>query len=220
MRCSRCGEENAAGDRFCSSCGIALVSANPAAAITCLRCRAPLSPQERFCGECGSPVSTGELNEVIKSDVDLFPLYGVTLGKTTVEELARLGEKTISIDKNTGAPYRYYVIRATNFWYNGAGIAEHIYIARGIYPIPEQWRALGFDWNISYRQWLTLLQRLRYSITVDEPPQVVEYSGHDSFSARISATKQPLMLTLDFNYNEGTTSDSKKTLYSIMVKAP
>ena len=220
MRCFSCGEENAPGDRFCSSCGTALASVKPVAAKTCGRCRAPLSPQDRFCPECGSPVSTSERVEVNKSDVDLFPLYGITLGQTTVEELARLGEKTISIDKNTGAPYRYYVIRGTNFWYNEAGIAEHIYIARGIYAIPEPWRALGFDWNISYNQWLALLQRLRYFITVDEPPQIVEYSGHDSFSARIAATKQAIMLTLDFNYNEGTSTDAKGTLYSITVKAP
>ncbi len=220
MRCSGCGEDNAQGGRFCGSCGAALGSVTPAMVITCVQCRAPLSPEERFCGECGSPVSPSELKEVSKSDVDLFPLYGVTLGKTTVEELARLGEKTISIDTDTGAPYRYYVIRGTNFWYNEAGIAEHIYIARGIYPIPEQWQALGFDWNISYNQWLTLLQRLRYFITVDEPPHIVEYDGHDSFSARIAATKQPIVLTLDFNYNEGTTTDSKRTLYNISVKAP
>jgi hypothetical protein len=220
MRCASCGEENTQTDRFCSSCGTALVSASPAAAKTCSRCRARLSPEERFCGECGSPVSTSEGVEVNKGDGDLFPLYGVTLGKTTIEDLARLGEKTTSIDKNTGAPYRYYVICGTNFWYNEAGIAEHIYTARGIYPIPEQWQALGFDWNISYSQWLTLLKRLRYLITVEQPPQIVEYRGHDSFSARILATKQPIMLTLDFNYNEGTTTGSNKTLYSINVKAP
>ena len=219
MRCSSCGEENAQTDRFCGSCGAALVSVTPAAARTCGHCRAPLSPHEHFCGECGAPASTTGLEDASKSGVDLLPLYGVTLGKTSVAELARLGTKTISIDRETGSPSRYYVIRGTNFWYNEAGIAEHIYIARGIYPIPEQWQALGFDWNISYSQWLSLLQRLRYFITVAEPPQIVEYSGHDSFSANIAATKGPITITLNFNYNEGTTTDSKKTLYSISVKA-
>jgi hypothetical protein len=151
---------------------------------------------------------------------DLFPLYGVTLGKTTVEELAQLGERSRSIDKGTGAPYAYYVIQETNFWYNESGVADSVYIARGVYPIPERWKALGFDWAISYRQWLELVRRLGYAITAQEPPRIVKYEGHDSFSATIVAAKEGWhAVTLNFDYNEGTGADSRRTLYSINVKA-
>jgi hypothetical protein len=172
---------------------------------------------------CGYPVSTPQTDGAIESDTALFPLYGVTLGKTTVEQLARLGVRTSSIDKNTGKPYKFYVINETNFWYNDNGIADHMYIARGIYPIPEPWRALGFDWDISYNQWITLLQRLGYSVTISKPPSVVMYQGHNSFSAEIIATKGteiPMEIKLDFNYSEGTTTDSKGTLYSIGISVP
>jgi hypothetical protein len=166
-------------------------------------------------------VSSGDPNDYREGSVDLFPLHGVTLGETTVEELARLGTRTTSIDKNTGAPYRYYVICGTNFWYDDSGIAGQIYIPRGVYSIPDPWKSLGFDWDVSYEQWLQLLRRLGYSITLEEPPRIVKYEGHDCFSAKILATKpaRPL-IRLDFNYNEGSQADSKGTLYSISVKAP
>jgi hypothetical protein len=112
------------------------------------------------------------------------------------------------------------VVRGTNFWYNDAGIADQIYIARGIYSIPEPWRNLGFDWDISYEQWLQLLRGLGYSITLEETPRVVKYEGHDSFSAKILATRPAgPVISLDFNYNQGSRADSRATLYSITVKA-
>jgi zinc ribbon protein len=183
----------------------------------CTNCNAELYPGDLFCGMCGHPISTPQTEEANESDIDLFPLYGVTLGKTTVEQLARLGVRTSQIDKNTGKPYQYFVINGTNFWYNDSGIAHYMYIARGIYPIPEKWRALGFDWDISYNQWINLLERLGYSVTIAEPPHIVIWQGHDSFSAKIVAIKGTIKIELGFDYSEGTTTDSKGTLYNISV---
>jgi hypothetical protein len=216
MRCSACGEQNSEKDRFCGSCGSAL-------ALSCAHCGAAIPVDDQFCGECGTLRDSGGRTAVIAeiSKTDLFPLYGVTLGKTTVEQLAQLGERTTSIDKTTGLAYQSYVIREVDFWYNKAGVASDMYIAKGISSIPEQWRALGFDWDIPYNQWLALLRRLGYSITVEQSPRVVTYDGHDSFSARIVATKRAKpLIKLDFNYNNGSKTDSKGTLYSISVKAP
>jgi hypothetical protein len=183
-------------------------------------CNAELYPGDRFCGACGRPVSTQQQAHATENASDLFPLYGVTLGETTTRQLAQLGQRARLIDKNTGAPYQCYVIHGIDFWYDKAGIAESMYLVRSSDPIPEQWRTLSFDWEISYNQWLILLQRLGYSITVKVPPHVVKYSGHDSLSAKITATKQthiPVKIELDFNYSEGTKTDSKGTLYSIRV---
>ncbi|MBI3750663.1 MAG: AAA family ATPase [Chloroflexi bacterium] len=47
MTCSRCGTENRAGRKFCSSCGAGL-------ALGCPTCGAAYEPGERFCGECGT----------------------------------------------------------------------------------------------------------------------------------------------------------------------
>jgi Double zinc ribbon/Adenylate and Guanylate cyclase catalytic domain len=47
MRCSKCGRDNRAGRKFCTSCGTPLVAA-------CPKCGAPIQPDESFCGECGA----------------------------------------------------------------------------------------------------------------------------------------------------------------------
>jgi hypothetical protein len=185
-------------------------------------CNAELDPGDMFCGRCGLPVSTYQSRDVSETSGDLFPLFGVTLGETTVDQLARLGKRSSMINKNTGRPYEYYEINKINFWYQTHNIAETIYIARGIHPIPEPWNALGFDWNISYNQWVGVLQRLGYSVTIVEPPKIVEYEGHNSFSAQISASKQariPIEIQLNFNYNQGISADSQGTVYGITVKA-
>ena len=47
MHCSKCGHENAAGQKFCGNCGNSLAAA-------CSNCGAENPPGNRFCGECGS----------------------------------------------------------------------------------------------------------------------------------------------------------------------
>src|SRR5215469_11035671 len=47
MRCSKCGRDNRAGRKFCTSCGTPLAAA-------CPNCGAPIQPDESFCGECGT----------------------------------------------------------------------------------------------------------------------------------------------------------------------
>jgi len=194
IRCMACGGENAQGDQFCGSCGATLAQVAAPSAATCTRCGAPLSKDERFCGDCGNPREASEraliTTEISGRNIGLFPLYGVTLGKTTVKQLAMLGERTKSINKQTKKPYTCYTIHGTDFWYNEAGVSDHIYIAKGIDSIPNQWEALDFDWGNSYNHWVAVLRRLGFSITVEQPPQVVKYSGHDSFSAKIVATRQ------------------------------
>jgi hypothetical protein len=185
-------------------------------------CNAQLYPSDLFCGKCGRPVSTCPPVGTSENASDLFPLYGVTLGETTVDQLTRLGTRSGVISKEAGKPYDYIVISGTNFWYHGGSVAESIYIARGIHQIPERWKALGFDWNISYNQWVSLLQRLGYSVRIEEPPQVVRDGDHDSLRAGVSAVKReraPIEIQLNFNYSRGTTTDSQGTLYSIFVKA-
>jgi len=48
MKCSKCGQENRTGAKFCSECGAHLVS-------VCTKCGVQLSPTSKFCSECGHP---------------------------------------------------------------------------------------------------------------------------------------------------------------------
>jgi class 3 adenylate cyclase len=46
MRCSKCGSDNPAGNKFCGDCGVPLVT-------VCPQCGADNPPGKRFCGNCG-----------------------------------------------------------------------------------------------------------------------------------------------------------------------
>ena len=59
MSCPACGEENADGARFCSSCGTAL-GAGPE---TCAVCGAELPAGARFCASCGAAVERADESE-------------------------------------------------------------------------------------------------------------------------------------------------------------
>jgi len=98
---------------------------------------------------------------------DLFPLFGVTLGKTTVDEIARLGQRTPSIDESTGEPYHCYRVLGCSFWYNEeTSVVNSIYIRRRE-SMPGKWAELGFSWEKSSSEWFETLRRLGFS--VDEP---------------------------------------------------
>src|SRR6516162_8852148 len=55
MRCSKCGAENPAGQRFCGNCAAAL--ANP-----CPKCHADNPAGQRFCGQCGTALAATEVS--------------------------------------------------------------------------------------------------------------------------------------------------------------
>jgi hypothetical protein len=163
---------------------------------------------------------------------DLFPLHGVTLGKTTTQELARLGKKATSINSSTGNPFRYYEINEINFWYNDAGVADSVYLTNSwMAPdsMPERWQRLGWDWDLSYNSWIRLLRQQGYSITIVDSPRIIKKEGRDHFIAEILAVKRtgiPLEVKLEFGKNildivgnGGTSTDSKATLSSINVRA-
>src|SRR5215469_15725921 len=52
MRCSKCGRDNHAGSKFCTSCGTPLIA-------SCPKCGARTQPDEKFCGNCGAPLDGG-----------------------------------------------------------------------------------------------------------------------------------------------------------------
>jgi hypothetical protein len=143
---------------------------------------------------------------------ELFPIYGVTLGKTTVSELGRLGTK--------GKYFDYYKIRGFNFWYEN-NVASKMDLVQLEGKLPEIWTSLGFDWGLSFNKLTELLKLLGYSVNVTKSPMIKHYSGHDSFFADIEATKFsgiPTKIQFGFRYSKGTTADSLGTLYKMTVQ--
>ena len=148
------------------------------------------------------------------SETDLFPLYGIVLGKTTVEELSALGVKS--------SRFNYYDVHGFNFWYSKDGNkADHISITHWD-ALPEKWRNFGMDWGLSYQQWLNLFKKQGFEINIIETPKNVSYRGRDSFRAGIQASRKgenPVIVRLDFRYSKSTKEDDAGTLYSITVRS-
>ena len=124
----------------------------------------------------------------------------------------------------TGEESICYEVRGVDFWYDeGSNSANLMYLVESLADIPEPWQELGFRWENSYDEWLSILEDLGYSIKVNERPHTKQWQGHDSFSARVIAEDTgmyPHAIELNFNYSEGTTTSSDKTLYSLSVRNP
>jgi len=151
----------------------------------------------------------------------LFPLYGVTLGRTTERELTGMGRHATGKD-DRGQVFKYYVISGMNFWYEN-GVANSIYVTNSD-PLPTQWRALGFSWELSYAKWIALFAQRGFEVQEVTPPGTIpHFSGSRmTFSAEIvviwreESGEYPIRFV--FNYGEGTTAKDSDTLYSIGMR--
>lgn len=139
----------------------------------------------------------------------LFPLYNVTLGETTVEELSRLGERS-------NPQYDYFRINGQDFWYDN-NTAWFMCLICGFDPMPSQWKKIGFEWELSYNQWKTLLDRFKWNITIVEAPCIKQHNGQDCFSAQFYAISREYKITFDFKNLEATSTNSPSTLYSLTI---
>jgi len=148
----------------------------------------------------------------------LFPLFGVTPGVTTVTQLARLGSQATLIDSDSGRPYAYYVVSGHNFWHHNGTVVERMYETY-TNPMPELWQKAGFDWRLSYDQWMELMEWYGWSLRVKQEPHVEPWQGSTAFTAELAVTSGDLELELDFSYSEGTsTRRDRRTLYSISLR--
>jgi hypothetical protein len=153
----------------------------------------------------------------------LFPLYGITLGETTVEEMESMGfSQTDSIDDKTGEPYRSFKVKGLIVGYGLNDVVDSILFPPDK-PFPKKWQELGFSWRKSYDGWLSLLSQMGYSIEVEEEPHAEEWVGADTFSAEVVARTQiplPHQIRLSFMSLEGTSTSSPATLLTLTVRTP
>lgn len=151
---------------------------------------------------------------------DFFPLFGVTLGKTTWKDVEDMGYD-VNIWKN--GPKRYTFINGVTFWdHKGEGVFANLYWTRSWRgnEMPSLWEANGFSWDYSYEEWLEVFQKLGYAITVREEPSKKEWDGRTVLSAKFDALSpdSTLEFDMDFDYGEdGHTTSSPNTLYGIKV---
>jgi hypothetical protein len=154
-----------------------------------------------------------------KKKCSFFPLYGVMLGETSIEELAKKGTiaKDFGSDKKR---YKYYTIKDMRFWHNDK-MANLMYLTCTS-PLPNQWCNCGFDWGLSYNEWKSLMEKLGFVVSIVKKPVKEWYNGKRTLSAEFDAVKKinsriTISFKLDFNYSQKSSVDSKSTLYSMTV---
>jgi hypothetical protein len=153
----------------------------------------------------------------------LFPIYGITLGGTAVEEMIDRG---CSCYKNADIGSGYFCeFRGITFRdEDDNGILESIDFDAN--EMPYKWETyFGFDFNQSYESWKSLLEKLGFTVDIIKAPTTEFYVNRKVFSAAIRATSKSQRTTLEFDFNfgneyeEGSTSESLRSLYAIWVSS-
>lgn len=167
-----------------------------------------------------SVVSTGSISSSLSLIGKFFPVYDITLGKTTLSALRSLGYN-VETDKD-GDSHTY--VHDLSVWdFNEDKIIDFISIDHSD-AMPQKWINLGLSWNLSYNQVLSKLKELGFKVEVKEAPMTKEYSGRNTLSAKVCASSSDEKFVLDvaFNYGnsngEGYTTSSPNTLYKMTFR--
>ena len=148
---------------------------------------------------------------------DFFPLFGITLGKTTWKQAEDMGYY-VEIWKE--GPSRTMDVLGVDFWdHGGKGVFNSLHMTHSS-QIPSLWQSKGFSWDNSYDGWQEVFKKSGFTIEVTEKPSQKEYSGRDILKAKFLATSSDgtLSFNLDFDFGDnGSLTSSPQTLYSISV---
>lgn len=149
---------------------------------------------------------------------DFFPLWGMNLGKTTWDEASSLG---YNVELFGGGPRRNVTVNKITFWdHEGVGAFTSLYWVDFFHDFPEEWKIMGFSWENSYDQWLSVLRNLGFTINVKDAPIVKEYSGRNTLSATFEAVSSDGLLKFEYQFSygeDGHLTTSPKSLYSIKI---
>lgn len=149
---------------------------------------------------------------------DFFPLFGVSLGKTTLKQAEDGGSKVEIWNKG---PYKYMDVNDVDFWdFEGCGKFTSLYWTKHECDFPDSWKSLGFSWDNSYNAWLSAFRKLGFTIKVTKEPKTRYYDGRKTLKADTEAISKDglLKFDLDFDYGEdGNETSSPKSLYSLKV---
>ncbi len=150
---------------------------------------------------------------------EFFPLYGVTLGESTWQDIKDMGYK---IERSERSESRFSIIGNVFFWdHDGDGIFKSIYWTKDDDEFPDIWKSKGFSWDNSYDKWIECFKSLGFNIEVKISPCQKLYRGSKRLNAEFEALSQDgaLEFCMYFDYGEnGCYTSSPKTLYSITVK--
>ena len=142
-----------------------------------------------------------EAIDVSSSAIDnFFPLFGVTLRKTTWKDAKEMGVKVRKIENE---PSRTINVEKVDFWdHEGVGVFTSLYWTNDESDFPTLWKSKGFDWNLSYDKWIEIFEKLGFDITLTRQPIQSIYSRRNTLNAEFEALspEKTLRFIMDFNY--------------------
>ena len=150
---------------------------------------------------------------------EFFPLFGITLGKTTWMQAEKMGYK-VKDNNSNGSGKNMYVNDLRFDDCDGKGMFTMVTWSIYDCDFPDLWKSKGFSWDLSYDEWIDLFSRLGFNIEVKKQPCREEYKGIESLDAEFEATSSDGLLGFDmfFCYGEnGYYTSSPRTLNTIYV---
>lgn len=161
-------------------------------------------------------ISTFESKDSVSNHPVIFPEYGIILGETTVADIA---DFSYSCSESKNKCHTFCEVENFRFWDQGCdSIVDIVNISRSV-DMPTLWQEnLGFDWNMSYNEWIELLDKLGYKVDILERPYIKKYKGVKSLRARLEALSGKTKIKLFFAFGvDGISVNSKKTLDSVII---
>lgn len=126
---------------------------------------------------------------------NLFPISNITLGKTTIEEVKKMGHK---VDEKSYSPHSVCSVDGIAFWdFDEDRIFERIHMTY-FRPIPDRWQKLGFKWEQSIETWQNLFEKSGYTVT-----QETKYYSSLGKSIEITAVSKDSALKFELKFAYG-----------------
>ena len=147
---------------------------------------------------------------------DFFPIWGISLGKTTWQQAEEMG---YAVRKWDNCSIRETCVDNAHFrdW-NSQGVITSVLMYEDDGDLPLLWKSKGFSWDNSYDEWIVLFSRLDFIIKVTEEPIQYEEDDNMMLKANFEAVSPDGLLKFDLAFNHGNNgylTSSPNTLYSI-----
>lgn len=159
-------------------------------------------------------VFAGKSIEASAIQVRLFPVSGVTISKTTMNQIKsgrrQCAQSSCSIDN------------VSFYDANEDGLIDSIYLTK-LDSIPKEWKKQGLNWRLSYKEWIRILANSGFKILAESKPLIAIDSGRFYLSAELSALSpnQDYKVALNFSdgnlHYDGYGLNSKNSLFSISI---